>query len=90
MKPYGIREDGDRRFLLFQVWDFEGDQYDLSFYIVEDRPDAGVVKTHVMRSRYYAIGSGRLQDLMEQAGFGSVRRVESDVDQVILVGTREA
>jgi SAM-dependent methyltransferase len=88
VKPYGIREDGDRRYLLFQVWDFEGDQYDVSFYIVEDGGQAGIVTTHVMRSRYYAIPCGRLLELMEEAGFHSVRRVPGDFPQPTLVGTK--
>jgi hypothetical protein len=90
VKPYGIREDGDRRFLLFQVWDFEGDQYDVSFYVVEDEPRTGIVKTRIMRSRYYAIGCGRLLELMKTAGYGSVKRVEGDFYQPILVGAKEA
>ena len=90
VKPYGVREEGKRRFLLFQVWDFDGDQYDLSFYVVEDDAETGVVKTHVMRSRYYAISCGRLLELMEEAGFRSVRRIHGDFYQPVLVGIKEA
>lgn len=25
-KPFGIREEGHRRYIIFQVWDFEGEQ----------------------------------------------------------------
>ena len=69
VKPYGTREFGGKRFILFQVWDFEGDQYDLSFYIVEDDAATGAVSTHVMRSRYYAISCTRLLELMQEGGF---------------------
>ena len=34
--PYGLRTDGRRRFLVFQVWEFHGSIYDLSMYFVED------------------------------------------------------
>ena len=50
LKLYGVREDGNRRYVVFQVWDFDGDQYDLSMYFVEDDLSSGTTKTHVMRS----------------------------------------
>ena len=36
VKPYGTRDVEGKRYLLWQVWDFEGDGYDLSMYFVED------------------------------------------------------
>jgi SAM-dependent methyltransferase len=68
VKPYGTREVDGKRILIFQVWDFEGDQYDLSMYFVED-DRAGLIQTRVMHSRYYAIGPHKLLKLMRQAGF---------------------
>ena len=32
--PYGVRTDGDRRFLIFQVWEYHGSIYDLSMYFI--------------------------------------------------------
>src|SRR5262249_48673860 len=50
--PFGMRMEGDRRYLIFQVWEYHGRIYDLSMYFVEDSGDA--CTTHVMRSKYYA------------------------------------
>jgi 2-polyprenyl-3-methyl-5-hydroxy-6-metoxy-1,4-benzoquinol methylase len=36
VKPYGIREVEGKRYLVFQVWDFTDDIYNLSMYFVED------------------------------------------------------
>jgi len=36
VKPYGVRVDGERRYLVFQVWEFHGLIYDLAMYFVED------------------------------------------------------
>jgi len=87
VKPYGVREERGKRYLLFQVWDFDGDEYDLSFYIVEDDREADVQDIQVIRSRYYAISPDRLMELMRDAGFGAVRRLDGDFYQPILVGT---
>ena len=83
-----MRKEGDKRYLIFQVWDFDGEQYDLAFYFVEDDLSSSQVKTRVMRSRYYAISIKRLLELMRQAGFKNVRRLDNAFYQPILVGTR--
>jgi SAM-dependent methyltransferase len=90
LKPYGVREEGNKRYVVFQVWDFDGDQYDLSMYFVEDDLSSGSINTHVMRSRCYAISPNRLLKLMRSAGFESVRRIDNEFYQPVLVGTRPA
>jgi SAM-dependent methyltransferase len=90
VKPYGIREEGSKRYLIFQVWDFEGEQYALSMYFIEDDMQSGAAKTHVMRSRYYAVSPNYLLGLMEKAGFVEVRRLDDVFYQPVLVGTKKA
>jgi hypothetical protein len=83
-----VRERDGKRTIIFQVWDFQGEVYDLSMYFIvdegNDRPT-----THVMRSTYYAIGTTRLLELMRQAGFVSVERLDGPFYQPVLVGSRE-
>lgn len=90
VKPYGVRIEGGKRYLLFQVWDFEGDQYDIAFFIVEEDLSSGKARTHVMRSRYYAVSTDQLMGLMREAGFGNVRRLDGVFYQPLLVGTRRS
>src|SRR5262249_25896118 len=66
--PYGVREEGGRRWVVFQVWQFHVEVYDLALYLVEDGGGPECL-TRVMRSRYRAVGTGRLLELMGQAGF---------------------
>lgn len=89
MKPFGVRDEGGKRYSIFQVWDFEGDQYALAMYFVEEDRQTGGVETHVMRSRYYAISPDHLAELMVQAGFVAVRRLADGVSHPgTLVGTK--
>lgn len=88
VKPYGIRIENGKRYLLFQVWDFEGEHYDLAFFFVEENLVSGEVATRVMRSKYYAISTEKLCVLMRQAGFENVRRIDGVFYQPILVGTK--
>lgn len=90
IKPYGVREEGEKRFVIFQVWDFIGSAYDLAMYFVEDDRTSEQVVTHVMRTRYNAVGTDRLLDMMRQAGFTSAERLDGCFYQPVLAGNREA
>ena len=87
--PCGIREENGTRWLLWQVWDPHPPTYDVTMYFVEDRggPEC---RTHVMRSTYYAVSMTRLGELMREAGFKGVRRLDGRFFQPMIIGTREA
>lgn len=87
VKPYGLRVEGHNKYLVFQVWEFQGLIYDVSMYFVEDDGGEDCV-THVMRTKYYAIETGRLMELMLQAGFSEVRRLDERFFQPVIIGTR--
>ena len=87
VKPYGLRTEGEIRYLVFQVWEFQGVIYDLSIYFIEDRGGPACV-SHVMRTKYYAVGTDRLISLMEQAGFRRVKRVDDTFFQPVIVGKK--
>jgi SAM-dependent methyltransferase len=89
VKPYGIREAADKRYLVFQVWDFSGETYDLSMYFVEDDRPSNTANTTVLRSRYYALSPNHLIKLMEQVGYRSVTRLDDQFFQPIVIGTKE-
>jgi len=90
VKPYGARVENGRRFLGIQVWDFVGDLYDLTLYLVEEDLATGAVSARAFRTRYYAIDTDHLAALMRQAGFERVRRLDDVFYQPVLVGTSPA
>jgi SAM-dependent methyltransferase len=90
VKPYGARIENGKRFVGLQIWNFTGDLYDLTLYIVEEDLATGAVATHAMHSRLYAIGAERLLALMRRAGFERVQRLDEVCVQPVLVGTRPA
>jgi SAM-dependent methyltransferase len=85
--PYGVRRDGSRRYVVFQVWEFEGAIYDLSMYFAEDE-GLEECRTRVLRTRYYAIPVERLLELVRDAGFTGVRRIDGRFFQPVIVGLR--
>ena len=89
VKPYGVREEGDKRYIIFQVWDFVGRIYDMAMYFVVDDRNSQQLVTHVMRTQYNAVGTDLLLALMRQAGFTSTERWDGRFYQPVLVGNRE-
>jgi SAM-dependent methyltransferase len=90
VKPYGVREEAGKRYVIFQVWDFRGPIYDLAMYFVADDRASSEIITRVMRTQYYAVGTDRLLALMRTAGFTRVERLDGRFYQPVLVGDREA
>jgi SAM-dependent methyltransferase len=90
VKPYGVRVEGGKRYLALQVWDFEGEHYNLTMFLLAEDVASREVSARAMRSRYYAVGTGKLLDLMRQAGFDDVARLDGVFYQPVLVGTRPA
>jgi len=88
VQPYGLRRDGDRRVVAVQAWEWDGDHYDIRLYLTTD--NAGVCTTHVLHSRYYAVSTARLLELMTEAGFARVERRDGVLFQPVLVGLRGA
>lgn len=86
--PYGLRVEHGIRYLVFQVWEFDGPIYELSMYFVQD-DRASECKTHVIRTKYYAIGARELMELMGQAGFEQVQKIDKVYFQPVIIGTRK-
>jgi SAM-dependent methyltransferase len=86
--PRATHETADGRVVLFDLWEFDGDYYDLTTYIVEDksRPTA---QTHVIRGgRYYCVTIATLERLLAEAGFKKVSTLRDRFFQLLLVGLK--
>jgi hypothetical protein len=46
-------------------------------------------ETKVFRSKYYAISTSKIIELMEMAGFSSVKKKESEFYQPVIIGTKK-
>ena len=87
VRPYGVRNVDDGRFLAVQIWDWDGDHYDLRIYLTRENRD-GRCATEVLRSRYYAVTIDRLLALMQTAGFEATERMDGVLFQPVLIGRR--
>jgi SAM-dependent methyltransferase len=87
VRPYGMRREGGKRFLAVQVWEWDGDHYDLRVYLTSESPD-GLCETQVLRTRYYAVTIDRLLALLDEAGFVGVERRDDVLFQPVLLARR--
>jgi SAM-dependent methyltransferase len=84
--PYGERRRGDERFNLRQDWTWEGlTHYQVAFTIDQLTP-AGPVTVLRSLTRYYAVSTARLLELMAAAGFVECRRIDGALYQPVLIG----
>lgn len=90
IKPYGVREAGDTRYIIFQVWDWDEDFYDFTLYVVEENRQDKNIQTHAMGSRYYAIRPNQAVKLMQVAGCIAVKRLDEVFFQPMLMGTKSS
>ncbi len=87
LRPYGVRKTLNARHAVFQIWEWSGNHYDTSLYIVTD-DDSEAVRTVVGRSRYYAVPIDTLLSLLTSAGFIGAHRLDGTFFQPVLVARR--
>jgi 2-polyprenyl-3-methyl-5-hydroxy-6-metoxy-1,4-benzoquinol methylase len=87
IRPYSLKVTDDAKYLLFQVWEFDGPIYDVSLYIVRD-DGRSMPETHVFRTKYYAVTIPTLMEILAQAGFTDIDRLDDMYFQPTLVATR--
>ena len=92
MIAYGLRPTPSGRVAVYQVREWEGDEYALSFWFVEESD--GPPKVHVAAGgRYRVVSVARVLELMRAAGYEDVRRLEDPegaFPQPVLLGTRSS
>ena len=88
--PYGFRTDGDDRYFVAQTRDWDGDTYKVAMYFVReargDQPAAVVSGS----TRYRALTTDRLQELLREAGFNQTQRLDGQFFSPVVVARRPA
>jgi SAM-dependent methyltransferase len=88
LHPYGVRDVGDVRYVLFQIWDLKPPLYDTTFYVIEHRGSSPAT-VRATKSTYYAVPIPVLIELMKEAKFHDVRRVDGVFFQPIIIGHKQ-
>lgn len=86
--PYGERTWNGHRYVLRQVWTWNGPRYDVAFEMAA--LDAGTPSLPSITASYLAIPPAHVQQLMLEAGLQDVRRFDGRLFQPVLVGFKRA
>lgn len=86
--PRIVHDSPDGKVVLFDLWAFEGEFYELTTYVIDDDGEQASVK--VLRGGcYYCVPLTRLETLLYEAGFGWVEILKDAFFQPLLVGIKE-
>lgn len=86
--PRIVHETEQGRTVLFDIWEFEGEYYDLTTYIIEDEGQASA-RTHVIRGgRYSCVTTSTLEGLFRRAGFHDVRTLKDRYFQPLIIAKK--
>ena len=88
MYPRTIHAIEGGQLVMLDVWDFSGDQYEITTYIIEDMGGEKAA-THVLHGgRYYCVGIGTLEQMMLKAGFQEVSVLRERFFQPLLLAIK--
>lgn len=94
------RQDGEKMFprtihaleagklVMFDVWNFSGDQYEITTYVIEDLGGDQAVTRVLRGGRYYCVGIDTLERLFKEAGFSEVSTIRERYFQPLLVALK--
>lgn len=86
--PRQVHDIPQGKLIIFDSWDFDGDFYDITMYIVEDTGQT-TAKTIVIRGgRYYCVSISKLEWLMKVSGFRRIIILKDRLHQPLLVGLK--
>jgi hypothetical protein len=84
-----VAERGGRA-AVFDVWDFDGDIYEITTYVIEDRGGDAVRTEAVRGGRYYCVEIPALEKLLAEAGFAKTAVLRDRFFQPLIVGVAGA
>jgi SAM-dependent methyltransferase len=88
MYPRAIHPTENGQVVLFDVWDFSGDYYEITTYLVDDREES-LAQTQVIRGgKYYCVEIVTLEQLFREAGFQKVKTLRDRFFQPLLVAIK--
>jgi SAM-dependent methyltransferase len=88
--PRTVHETAGGRVAMFDVWEFDGDRYEMTTYVVHDRGGASAETQVIRGGRYYCVSLSRLEELLREAGFRLAGTFRDRFFQPLLVGLRPA
>lgn len=88
MFPRTVHPIEDGQLVMFDVWDFEQNQYEITTYIIEDTGGSQANVQVLHGGRYYCVGISTLEKLFVEAGFREVQTLMDRYFQPLMVAVK--
>jgi len=79
LQPHAVHRVDGRLVSIFQVREFDGSRYTVHMHVIDGD------RLVVARTRYYAVSIARLMELLGEAGFDDVRRLDGRFYQPLIL-----
>lgn len=86
--PRQVHDIPEGKIVVFDCWDFDGDYYDITMYIVQDTGQPTATTQVIRGGRYYCVSIGKLEALLREAGFKTVITLKELFYQPLLIGLK--
>jgi SAM-dependent methyltransferase len=86
--PRQIHQTDRGRVILFDVWDFDGDYYEMTTYIVEDYGEDSAQIKILRGGKYYCVEIPAIEGLLKKAGFREVKLLVERYFQPTLIALK--
>ena len=86
--PRHVHVSENGKIIIFDLWEFDGDYYDITIYIVEDAGTATAKTNVICGGRYYCISISKLETLMKEAGLKTIVVLKERIYQPLLIGLK--
>ena len=88
MHPRLVHHTDSGQIVMFDVWDFVGDQYSITTYLVEDTGNT-TARTQIFRGgKYYCVSISTLESLFRKAEFREVKTLRDRFFQPLLIAVK--
>jgi len=88
MYPRLVHQTDHGQVVMFDVWDFDGDYYEITTYLVDDIGKS-IAQTQVLRGgKYYCVEISTLEKLFKEAGFREVTTLRNRFFQPLLLAKK--
>ena len=88
MYPRLVHPTDNGQVVMFDVWDFDGDHYEITTYLVDD-VGKSTAQTQVLRGgKYYCVEISTLEKLFTEAGFREVKTLRDRFFQPLLIAIK--
>ncbi len=87
--PRRVQQIEGGRIILFDLWEIEGDYYQISIYMLEERAGEEPTISIARGGKYYCIETDQLEYLFLQAGFPKVVTLRDRYFQPLLIAKKD-